>query len=124
MRVKGYKVMGYAFIMIEETVAKIERAIRRAGKSDPKHKAELIRLLKQLKSELRSLPSKQGEKARSIAHFAEAAAHEAARQDKSPKLLELSRGALKESVVGFEVSYPKLTAVVGKICDLLSAIGI
>ncbi|OGR94449.1 MAG: hypothetical protein A2V88_11665 [Elusimicrobia bacterium RBG_16_66_12] len=110
--------------MIEETIVKIEQAIHRAGEADPKHKAELIRLLEQLKSELRSLPPAQGEKARSIAHFAEAAAHEAARQDKSAKLLELSRGALKESVVGFEVSHPKLTSVVGKICDLLSAIGI
>ena len=110
--------------MIEETIVKIEQAIRRAGESDPKHKAELVRLLEQLKSELRSLPSAQGDKARSIAHFAEAAAHEAARQEKSPELLGLSRRALKESVVGFEVSHPQLTAVVGKMCDLLSAIGI
>ena len=110
--------------MIEETIAKIEQAIRRAGEADPKHKAELIRLLGQLKSELRSLPEAQGEKARSIAHFAEAAAHEAARQDKSPKLLELSRGALKESVVDFEASHPQLTSVVGKLCELLSTLGI
>ena len=116
--------MGYAFIMIKETIAKIEQAIRRAGEADPKHKAELIRLLEQLKSELRSVSAVQGERARSIAHFAEAAAHEAARLDKSPKLLEFSRGALKESVVGFEASHPQLTAVVGKLCDLLSAIGI
>ena len=36
--------------MIEETVAKIEQAIRRAGDADPKHKEELIRLLGQLKA--------------------------------------------------------------------------
>ena len=110
--------------MIEETVAKIEQAIQRAGKADPQHKQELIRLLGQLKAEVRALPAGQADKARSIAHFAEAAAHEATRQDKSAKLLELSRGALQESVVGFEASHPQLTAVVNDICGLLAGIGI
>ncbi|OGR46897.1 MAG: hypothetical protein A2X40_02555 [Elusimicrobia bacterium GWC2_65_9] len=110
--------------MIEETVAKIEQAIRRAGDADPKHKEELIRLLGQLKAEVRGLPAAQGEKARSIAHYAEAAAHEAARKEKSAKLLEMSRGALQESVVGFEASHPRLTAVVNDISALLARIGI
>lgn len=121
---KGYKVLGYALAMIEETVAKIEQAIRRAGQGDTRHRAEFVRLLERLKTELKALPSSQGEKARSIAHFVEAAVHEAARRDKSAKLLKLSRGALKESVVDFEVSHPQLTGVVGEICVLLSGIGV
>lgn len=110
--------------MIEETVAKIEQAIRRISEADPRHRAELIRLLGQLKAEVRLLPPAQSEKARSIAYFAEAAAHEATRKEKSVRLLELASGGLQESVVGFEVSHPQLTAVVGEICQLLSAIGI
>jgi len=110
--------------MIEETVAKIEQAIRRAGEADPEHREELIHLLEQLKAEVRALPAAHIEKARSIAQFAEAAAHEAARKEKSAKLLELSREGLKESVAGFEVSHPSLTAVVNEICNLLAGMGI
>ena len=64
--------------MIEETVAKIEQAIRRAGEADPQHKETLIRLLEQLKEEVRTLAAREGETASSIAHFAGAATHEAA----------------------------------------------
>ena len=110
--------------MIEEIVAKIEQAIRRAGEADPKYREELIHLLEQLKAEVRALPAAQIEKARSIAQFAETAAHEAAREEKSAKLLELSREGLKESVAGFEVSHPGLTAVVNEIFILLAGMGI
>jgi hypothetical protein len=110
--------------MIEETVAKIERAIQRAGEASPKHREELIRLLEQLRAEVRALPAAQTEKARSIAQFAEAATHEVARKEKSVKLLDLSRESLKESVAGFEVSHPSLTGVVNEICNLLAGMGI
>lgn len=110
--------------MIEETIAKIQRAVRTAGQMDPKHKAELVVLLERLEAEIRALPSSQAEKAHSIAQFAEAATNEAARRDKSAKLLMLSRGALKESVADFETSHPRLTAVVNEISTLLAAIGI
>ena len=110
--------------MIEETVARIEQAILRAGEADPKHREELIRLLEQLKEEVRALPAAQIEKARSIAQFAEAAAHEVARKEQSARLQELARAGLKESVADFEISHPGLTAVVNKICNLLAGMGI
>lgn len=121
---KGYQVLGYALLMIEETVAKIQRAVRMAGQMDLKHKAELVVLLERLETEIRALPSSQAEKARSIAQFAEAATNEAARRDRSAKLLMLSRGVLKESVSDFETSHPTLTAVVNEICTLLAGIGV
>jgi hypothetical protein len=110
--------------MIEETIAKIEEAIRRAGETGPDHREELIRLLEQLKTEVRALPASHLDRARSIAQFAEAAAHEAAREEKSARLQEISREGLKESVTGFEISHPGLTAVVNKICNLLAGMGI
>ena len=110
--------------MIDETVARIEQAIRRAGDADPGHRDELIRLLQQLKREVGALPAAQGEEARSIAQFAEAAAHEAARKDKSTRLLELSGDGLRESVAGFEVTHPRLIGVVNEICGLLAGLGI
>ena len=39
--------------MIDETVKKIEAAIKQAHSADPTNKADLIRLLEQLKGELR-----------------------------------------------------------------------
>lgn len=110
--------------MIEDTVARIEQAIRRAGGADPKHREELIRLLEQLKAEVHALPPAQSERAGSIAQFAEAATHEAARTEKSARLQELSREGLRASVADFEVSHPKLTAVVNDICNLLAGMGI
>lgn len=110
--------------MIEETIAKIEAAIRRAGETDPHRREELIRLLEQLKTELRTLPSTQIERAQSIAQFAETAAHEAARKEGSPRLQELSQAGLRESVAEFEVSHPRLTSVVNEICNLLAGLGI
>jgi hypothetical protein len=110
--------------MITETIARFEQAILRAGEADPKHRDELIRLLEQLKSEVRALPATHVEQARSIAQFAETAAHEAARKEKSAKLLELAREGLTESVADFEVSHPSLTAVVNQISNLLAGMGI
>ena len=110
--------------MIEDTVKRLEQAILRAGETDPRHRDELIRLLEQLKGELRTLPAAHEERARSIAQFAEAATHEAARTEKATRLLELSQNGLKESAVGFEVSHPDLTRIVNEICNLLAGIGI
>jgi len=110
--------------MIDDTMARIEQAIRRAGEADPEHRDELIRLLQQLQREVGQLPEAHGEKARSIAQFAEAAAHEAARRERSSRLLALSSDGLRESVAGFEVSHPRLTAVVNEICGLLAGLGI
>ncbi len=110
--------------MIEDTIGKIEQAIKTAGSADPEHRAELIRLLEELKAEIHDLPSAQEERAASIAHFAETAAHVASRRERSPRLLELSREGLKESAVGFETSHPRLSGIVNEICSLLSSIGI
>jgi hypothetical protein len=110
--------------MIDDTIAKIEQAILRAGEAHPSQREELIRLLEQLREEVRALPASEADRARSIAHFAQAAAHEAARRETSPRLLELSGEGLKESVAGFEGAHPELISVVNKISSLLSSIGI
>ena len=110
--------------MIEETIAKIEAAIKRieAGGSDKK--AELVRLLAQLKREVGRLARTHGDQARSIAGFAEAAAHEASRQDKAPELQRLSLEGLSSSVKGFEATHPGLVEAANGICSLLARIGI
>lgn len=110
--------------MIEETVARIEQIILRAGEVEPKHRDELVGLLEKLKAEVRALPEADVDRARSLAYFAEAAAHEATRKERSSRLSEISREGLRESVAGFEASHPDLTAAVNNLCNLLAGMGI
>jgi hypothetical protein len=80
--------------------------------------------IKALKAELRKLEAAHAEKAGSVAGFADAAAHEAARKNRSPKLLELALEGLEHSAKEFETTHPKLAAAVAEICRELSSLGI
>lgn len=86
--------------MIDETLAKIEAAIKQVRAADPKEREDLIRLLEKLRADLRAggVPQEAG--------------------------LTAVRRALEESVVGYEASHPKLAAVVNEICSLLASVGI
>ncbi len=84
----------------------------------------LLELLAALKAEVGRLSATHEEHARSIAGYAQVAAHEAAREKKSPQLLRHSREGLALSVKGFEVSHPRLVEVVNDLCTMLSQIGI
>ena len=110
--------------MIKDTLAKIESAILRAGALDNKNKTELIALLTKLKSEIETLPASHMEKADSLANFAQAAAHEAARENTDNRLKSLSIEGLAQSVKSFEVSNPVLAETVNDICLMLARIGI
>lgn len=86
--------------MIDETLAKIEAAIKQVRAADPKEREELIRLLEKLKADLRAggAPGGAG--------------------------LAAARRALEESMVGYEASHPQLAAVVNEICTMLASVGI
>lgn len=85
--------------MIDETVAKIEAAIRQIRVADTENKKKLIRLLEQLKEEL-------------------------GREKRSDDLLRSLRDGLAESAIGFETSHPKLAPAINEISTLLASIGI
>lgn len=85
--------------MIEETVAKIESAIREAHVADPKNKAELVALLEKLKAEVQ-------------------------RGKRSQDLLAAAGAGLKDAAVEFDATHPKLAAVVGEVSTMLAKIGI
>ena len=84
--------------MIKETVKKIEAAIRETQASGPKNKAELIKLLEQLKRELKE----------------EMRSHVLAAVDEE----------LREAAIEFDTAHPKLGAVLGEVSMLLAKIGI
>lgn len=90
---------GYNNVMIEETLARIEAAIREARLADTKNKAELIALLEKLKAEIK-------------------------REKRSKDKLDEAADGLKEAALEFEATHPKLAAVVEEVTNLLASIGI
>ena len=77
-----------------------------------------------VKAELKKLESAHAEKATSVAGFASAAAHEAARKNRSPRLLGLAVQGLEHSAKELEASHPKIAAAVVEICRDLTSLGI
>lgn len=110
--------------MINDTLAKIESAIARAGALDTRHKSELVALLNKLKTEISALPDSHTDKANSLANFAQAATHETARANTDPRLKTISIEGLSQSVKSFEASHPVLVETVNEICLMLARIGI
>src|SRR3954466_1453697 len=91
----GRRGSGYNRGMIDETVQKIESAIKQAQTADPKNKRELIELLEQLKAEL-------GNERRS-------------------DVLRAADEELREAAIGFDATHPQLGAVVAEVSKLLAS---
>jgi Domain of unknown function (DUF4404) len=87
-------------------------------------KAELLRLLATLKSEIATLEHTHAEHAESVIGLAERSMHEAIRQPKDPQLAASALQELAASVAELEVSHPQLVNVVNAISVLLANIGI
>lgn len=110
--------------MLDDTISKIETRIENSAAIDDAHRAELLGLLGQLKTEVGELSKTHQEQAESIASFAEISAREATREARNPRLIGHSIGGLESSVDGFEKSHPGLVAVVNRIASMLANMGI
>ncbi len=110
--------------MLEDTVKKMEDAIRKIDSLKGRDQTELLSLLCALRTEVGHLSETHEEQAHSIASLTEMAAHEATRQEKSPALMKHSVEGLALSAEGFEASHPKLVGIVNEICTMLASIGI
>ena len=110
--------------MITDTIAKIEARLRQGGVTDEAKRAELLSLLATLKAEVGNLSETHADQAQSIAGFTAVSTHEATREQKDPRLVQLSLKGLASSVEEFEVSHPRLVEVVNRICTTLSGLGI
>lgn len=110
--------------MIKDTIAKIEERLRHAGSLSAEQRADLLKLVGTLKSEVDGLSATEPDKAQSIAGFTAVSAHEATRDEKNPELVDLSLKGLERSVEGFEASHPGLVQVVNRICTTLANLGI
>src|ERR1017187_5818100 len=78
--------------MLHDTISNIEGRIRNSGAVDDSHRAELLKLLGQLRGEIGALSKTHQEQAESIASFAEVSAQEATRETKNPETLRHSIG--------------------------------
>lgn len=110
--------------MLRDTISNIEDRIRNSSTMEDAQRAELLKLLSQLRTQIAGLPPTQQEQARSITSFAEVSAHEATRESKNPDTLRHSIGGLESSVGEFEKTHPQLVGVVNRIATLLSNMGI
>ena len=110
--------------MIEDRIQKTESAVKKSAAIPEDQKAELINSLGRLKSALGQVSETHPEDAQSIAHFAEASAHEATRTRKKAGLLEASLQGLKQSVEDFEATHPQLVAEVNEFATALANMGL
>jgi hypothetical protein len=110
--------------MIQKTIENIEAKIRKSGPVSNESRAELLRLLAKLKTEIEELSKTHPEQAESITSFAQASAHEATRKEKNPDLLKLSLDGLSVSVKELETSHPDLLRLVNAVSQALANMGI
>jgi queuine/archaeosine tRNA-ribosyltransferase len=110
--------------MLQDTISKIEGQLENSTTLTEEKRAELLRLLATLKSEIGALSKTHQEQAQSIAGFTQLSTHEATRENKNPELLRLSVEGLSSSVEGFEETHPQLVGIVNRICTMLSNMGI
>jgi hypothetical protein len=110
--------------MVQETISRIENALRANEALNEEKKRELLLLLGELKKEAAVLAATHHDDAKSIAGFTETSVHEATRRERNHELLSHSLDAMALSVRRFEVSHPKLVGLVNTLGQTLWKIGI
>jgi hypothetical protein len=90
---------------------------------DEQKKAKVMQQLSTLRAELDALARTDPDRAKTIAGFAEASAHEATSPAPRRELLALSVTGLRKSVEEFEASHPHLVELVGSLSSALSGVG-
>ncbi|WFB37370.1 DUF4404 family protein [Kiritimatiellota bacterium B12222] len=108
--------------MIEDILHKLEKRLHNAKNLSGENRQALQGLVKDLRKEIDALDD--DDQAESIAGFTENSTREALRKEPDQDLLDAALDGLQKSTRDFEVSYPKLTAVVNNICQQLSNLGI
>jgi hypothetical protein len=110
--------------MIENRISTIESTIETAGNIPTGTKAELLKQVAGLKSEIKTLSETPPEEASSITSFADASAHESARSQKNPLLAKTALRGLHLSIQGLEESHPALFETVNRFATTLANMGL
>ncbi len=110
--------------MIPETLAQIEARVRQAGSLSEDNKAELLKLLAALRTEIGDLAQTKSDEAHRIAAIARISTEAAIHDQTNPELVKQSLDRLASTVSEFEESHPRLVEVVNRIATMLAGAGI
>lgn len=110
--------------MIDDTISKIQHRLEQANNLSSEKRHDLLELLAQLKTEIATLSQADPDQARSITGFTDLSAHEATRSEPRPETMRSAISGLESTVRGFETAHPQLTAVVNRLAESLSNLGI
>ena len=110
--------------MLDKTISELEDRIGKADSITRKERSALLKLIGELKVEINALSKTHADEAKSIAGFAQVAAHEAMRTERNAGLFRIAREGLEKSVEDFELTHPTLVNTIREISDVLSNLGI
>ena len=109
---------------MKSSLENIKTRISNSGNLEKLNKDELVELIDELYEELDQLAHTDRERADSVNGFATVTTNEATREGDTSKTLDFALKGLSSSVEELEVSHPRLSSVVNRICRMLSDIGI
>ena len=110
--------------MLETTIKQIEETLAGAENPSEAKRAELLKLLAELKTEVSGLSRTHRESALHIADKTRASADQATGEDSGGPALESAVDDLKTAVDKFEASHPALVSTVNAFCNALADLGI
>ena len=110
--------------MIPETLSQIEARVRQAGSLTEDNKAELLKLLAVLRTEIGDLARTKSDEAHRIAAIARTSTEVATHDQINPELVTQSLDRLASAVSEFEESHPRLVEVVNRMATMLAGSGI
>jgi Domain of unknown function (DUF4404) len=110
--------------MISETLSQIEARIRQTGSLTEANKAESLKLLTALRTEISDLARTKSDEAHRITAIAGMSTEAATHDQTNPELVKQSLDRLASAVSEFEESHPRLVEVVNRMAAMLACSGI
>jgi Domain of unknown function (DUF4404) len=107
-----------------DSLGQLEARIQETHDLNPQQKAELLRLLADLKGAVAELSKTHEAHAHSLTGVTDTSAQEAAKEERPQHPLRIAMEELSTSVEAFEASHPALVNTVNKISMLLANMGI
>jgi len=107
-----------------DSLGQLEARIHETHELSPQQKAEILRLVSEVKEAMAALPTTPEAHAPSRTHVPDTAAAETTRQDMPQHPLRHAMDDVSTAVEAFEASHPELVNTVNQISTLLANMGI
>lgn len=106
------------------SLERLARILRDAPNLEPAARQELADAAEELRHALEPVYERSPAQARSVTHFAEAAAHEAAKPEPDRGLIDIALQGLNRAAQPIEEAQPQIVQIAGRIAQALANIGI